>query len=400
MIADPHHHRHGRTEAPVRVAVIREDFGLLGGAEKFAYELTRRIAACSNVDVHLLANKWTDPPDGIVAHKIPILPFPRWLRPVSFAWFVQRAVTRGGYDIVHSHDRVFSFDFLTHHGLPHELWIREVRKKRLSLFDRATAWVEKAGIQASEDALILPVSRFSRDGLKRCFAIPDRRFRLIYPAISLDRFHELDRLECRRKIRRKYNIEDADTLLLFVGMNFENKGLERVLKGMSAFTAGGRDHPRLKLLVVGKGDIKRYQQTAGELGVDRRVVFTGAVLPVEPIFMAADIFVLLSHMEPFGIVVLEAMAAGLPVLVSETVGAADVLTHGEEGFILSEKNLESDMCHALSALMDDAVRENMAEHSRDTVKAHDWDERAAQVLTLYREQLRSKGTEASFAARL
>lgn len=382
------HHQKGM---PVRIAVIRSDFGLLGGAEKFAYELTQRIAARSDIEVHLFANQWDDLPDGIIAHKIPIISFPRWLRPISFAWFVKRAVSRSHYDIVHSHDRVFSFDFLTHHGLPHELWVREVRKKRPSLFDLATAWVEKVGIQASENAMILPVSRFSRDGLKRCFSIPDQRFRIIHPAISLHRFQALDRSECRRNIRWQYHFKETDVILLFVGMNFENKGLKRLLEGFSAFTDRGRAHPELKLLIVGKGDIKRYHKVAEELGVDHRTVFTGPLLPVEPIFMASDIFILLSHLEPFGIVVLEAMAAGLPVLVSETVGAASVVTHGAEGFILPEENLSREVCTALSKLIDDTVRNKMAEHALDTIRSHDWDERAKELVELYAEKLRSRG---------
>jgi UDP-glucose:(heptosyl)LPS alpha-1,3-glucosyltransferase len=345
------------------------------------------------MEVHLYANQWDDLPDRIIAHKIPIIPFPRWLRPVSFAWFAERAVARGGHDIVHSHDRVFSFDFLTHHGLPHELWIREVRQKKPSLFDRATAWVEKRGIQASPDAVLLPVSRFSLDGLKRCFSLPEKRFRMIHPAISLDRFRSLDRSECRRSIRRHYQLQETDVVLLFVGMNFETKGLKRVLEGLSAFTDRGRTHPELKLLVVGKGDVRRYRQAAGELGVARRTVFTGPVLPVEPIFMASDISVLLSHLEPFGIVVLEAMAAGLPVLVSETVGAAEILTHGKEGFILSAENLTEEMCDALAALMAPTVRKKMAGHALGTVQAHDWDDRTAELLALYRERWRFKNPQ-------
>ncbi len=97
--------------------------------------------------------------DRIRFHRVPIISFPRSLTTVSFARFAEIEIKKqGAFDIVHTHDRVFKADLFTMHGVPHEFWVREVRKKRLSLFDRATDFVERKLI-AADSASLMPLCR-------------------------------------------------------------------------------------------------------------------------------------------------------------------------------------------------------------------------------------------------
>ncbi|MBC8456453.1 MAG: glycosyltransferase [Deltaproteobacteria bacterium] len=125
----------------MKIAVVIPKFGLVGGAEKFVYQLTEQLAFQEDLEIHVFANQWSMGNAPITFHKVPIIPFPRFMRPISFAYFSNKRIRSKVYDLVHSHDRIFRMDLFTMHGIPHKTWIKEVRRKHLSLFDRSTAWV-------------------------------------------------------------------------------------------------------------------------------------------------------------------------------------------------------------------------------------------------------------------
>src|SRR4030042_2067792 len=126
-----------------RIAVAIPKYGLVGGAEGFAAEMMERIAADPRFEIHVFANRWAAASGRIIFHQVPIVAFPRFFIAPSFAWFARRRIAAAGpFALVHPPDRVFSADVYTMHGVPHRWWVREVRKKRMSLFDRTTARME------------------------------------------------------------------------------------------------------------------------------------------------------------------------------------------------------------------------------------------------------------------
>ena len=150
-----------------KIAVVIPRFGLVGGAENFVAELTSRIAADPRYDVHVFANRWSEPPPGVSCHRVPMIRFPRTLTTPSFAWFANRAVAGERFDLVHTHDRIYEADLFTMHGIPHRIWVRDVRKKRLSLFDRATIGVEERLAMSPRCRLFLAVSSITREQFLR-----------------------------------------------------------------------------------------------------------------------------------------------------------------------------------------------------------------------------------------
>ena len=118
-------------------------------------------------------------------------------------------------------------------------------------------------------------------------------------------------------------------------MNFEIKGLDALMKGL-AVLAGQPSAPPFRLLVAGKGNVRKYRALAASLGIDRQVTFAGVLSRADlpSVFAAADLYAMLSRFDTFGMVVLEAMAASLPVLVSDRVGAKDLVRDGGNGFVL------------------------------------------------------------------
>jgi len=377
--------RHQRPQG-MKVAVVIPKYGLVGGAEGFAYELTERLAMGGRFEMHVFSNRYRRGNAPVIFHKVPILLFPRFMRQISFASFVQREIQRGGFDLVHSHDRIFRMHLLTMHGIPHAEWIREARNKRLTLFDRAMAWVERKGLTGPDMRMVLPVSGLVKEELLRAYSIPDHRIRVIHPGISEERFASLDRANCRRQIRTRHNLSESDVVVLFVGMNFEIKRLGLVIEGLAGLIQEKKEGISLKLLVAGKGDPLPYQALARRLGIAERIIFAGITREVEAYYLASDIFVMPSVFDTFGMAVLEAMAAGLPVVITQKVGARDLLTDGVQGFILKDPPKPIDLAAKIALLLDPERRTKMGEKARATALEHTWDRVADEMEEIYLTQ--------------
>jgi glycosyltransferase involved in cell wall biosynthesis len=132
-----------------------------------------------------------------------------------------------------------------------------------------------------------------------------------------------------------------------------------------------------------------YPQLAKELGLDARVHFLEPQLPVSEVMRAVDLFVFPSRYEPYGLVVIEAMASGLPVITTATTGAAEVVTP-ECGIVLSDSEDTDALAQALSTLANEPeLRNAMGKAARSIAEQHSWASMAQTYVDLL-EELRKK----------
>ncbi|MDP2658340.1 MAG: glycosyltransferase family 4 protein [Candidatus Deferrimicrobium sp.] len=373
-----------------RVAVVVPKYGTIGGGERFVYELTERLARNGRYEIHVFANRWVPGPGPVVIHKIPRVPFPRFLRQAVFAWLAGREVEKGGFDLVHAHDRIFRADVFTMHSIPHETWVRDIRKRRPTLFDRVTAWVERRMMEEGGCAWHLPVSSIAGDAYRERYRIDPSRMRVLHPGVDLARFSSPDRDACRREVRARYGIGPSEVVILFVGMNFEVKGLDAILRAVARAKAL-RPDAALRLVVVGRGNEGKYRSLASSLGIADSVVFAGAHAEgVEAFYLASDLFMMLSAFDTFGMVVLEAMASRLPVIVSANVGAKDLVEERVNGFVLPDR-LDGDAAAGkIVLLLDPTLRAAMGEAGCRTASTHTWERLAGEVGKVYKETIAEK----------
>jgi UDP-glucose:(heptosyl)LPS alpha-1,3-glucosyltransferase len=366
-----------------RVAVVIPKYGLVGGAEGFVFALTERLAVRPEFEIHVFANRYRRGKAPIIFHKVPIFRFPRFLKQISFAWFADRRIQRGAYDLVHSHDRIFKMNLFTMHGIPHKTWITHMRKKRLTLFDRAMAWVEKKGLTGPPAPMVLPVSTLVKDELRRNYPVMEKRIEVIHPGVDLERFSRLDKAQCRKEIRDRQGLNEKDLVILFVGMNYEIKRLGLLIEAVSRMPEEDAHNRAVRLLVVGKGKEGVYKEMARGYGVADRVIFAGVIREVEKYYLAADIFAMPSVYDTFGMAVLEAMAAGLPVIISQTVGARDLVHDGVEGFVLNTPPTAGELARRIAFLSNSENRLKMGHRARKRALNHSWDRVADRMAALY-----------------
>jgi len=366
-----------------RVAVVVPKYGLVGGGERFAAELTERLARRGRYAFHVFANRWESSSPEISFHKVPMLRFPRSLRPLCFAWAAGRMIARGRFDVVHAHERVFRADLFSMHAVPHAGWVRDVRRKRLTLFDRATVSLERRMMANAARSFFLPVSNLAAEALRREYPVDPARIRIVPPGVDADRFASPDRAACRAEVRSRHGIGESDLLVLFVGMNFEVKGLDAVIASV-AKARRARPDAGVHLLVVGKGNVGKYKALARSHGINDAVVFTGPIAGgVERYYRAADVFTMLSKFDTFGMAVLEAMAAGLPAVISSNVGAKDVVRDCVNGFVLPEPRGDDAVAGAIAAMADPAARYRFGAEAQRTASRYTWDRTADEVARVY-----------------
>jgi glycosyltransferase involved in cell wall biosynthesis len=187
--------------------------------------------------------------------------------------------------------------------------------------------------------------------------------------------------------------KDRDGLVgLFVGrLDPDQKGLDVLVRAMSKLP---QNYP-LRLRLVGEdwGGAELLRHLAQRLGVADRVTMVGKVPRPEVVreFAEADFLVLPSRFEPFGIVLLEAMAAGLPVVASRVGGIPEIVSEGETGLLVEPDNPDA-LAEALRLLcQNESLRFSMGRSARERVKRYAWDSVVPRILSVFSEALQENG---------
>jgi UDP-glucose:(heptosyl)LPS alpha-1,3-glucosyltransferase len=374
-----------------KIAVVIPKYGLVGGAEQFAAELTGKLCSKPQDTFQVFANRWQSNSQAIAFHKIPIISFPKFLTTISFAWFVERAIRRDNFSLVHSHERIFAADLFTLHGIPHRYWVHHIRQKSMSLYDRATAWVEDRLVYEGGCKKFIAVSGLTKAIFLQEFPINPDRVCVIHPGVNLFDYAHKNKDGVRHAVRRALGIGDTDPVIIFASMNFEIKGLDDILHSLARLK---KQNSNFKLIVAGKGNIKKYEKIAKETQIAGNVIFTGMVSKdnLIDLYLAGDLYMMLSKFDTFGMVVLEAMAAGLPVMISSHVGARDLVREEKNGFIISDTSDYDYIASRLHLLLDENIRRRMSAAAYQTAAENTWDSVAAKYSDLYQDILAEKNS--------
>lgn len=360
----------------LNVAICIKRFGRWGGKETYAVEVARALAQKGH-RVAVFANT-ADPNllPGMTFHEVTGRLFSsNILNTLNFIYETKRLGADGAFDIVHSHERHYYAELQTLHsfsylsGMGQYSGLRKFDQKYLSLRSLAYLWLEKR--QMRTPWLVAVSSKVAEDvGIR--YHRKDR-ICVIRPGVDIDTFHPDLVKEGRRKARARLGIEENELVILFVGSAFKRKGLDRLIGALSK---------NMRLLVVGTGDhLSFYQKMVARRGLSRQVTFFGFSENVQPYYAAADVVALPSRSEAFGMSILEGMACGLPTIVSDNAGVADIVQDQVNGCLMRNPNTLPDL---LKALWDADVRARMGKMARDTARAHSWEKVAAAHEDCYR----------------
>jgi glycosyltransferase involved in cell wall biosynthesis len=186
----------------------------------------------------------------------------------------------------------------------------------------------------------------------------------------------------KHKIKQnKFKAENNEFIIISVATLHPRKGIDFLIK---AFKKINENYPDTKLVIVGEGpEKKKYEKLITNLELDNKVVLTGFADNIPQILKSADLFVLASIKEAFGLVLLEAMAAQLPIIATKVGGIPEIITSNKNGILVEEKNTE-ELVNAISQLLQNVpLRQKLAYVGNHDVKKFTAEEMAKETQKIY-----------------
>jgi UDP-glucose:(heptosyl)LPS alpha-1,3-glucosyltransferase len=228
-------------------------------------------------------------------------------------------------------------------------------------------------------ARIIAVSQQLKADLESTYGIDRDRITVIYHGVDTEAFHPDVRNLHRDAVRRRLGISSAQFVVLFVGGDYERKGLLPLLS--AAALLGATVH----LLAVGvRLDARLRNALSGmESGT---VTFVDHSDDMSQYYAAADLFALPTFYDTFSLATVEAMASGLPVIVTQAAGVAEILSPGRDAFVLESPVSVQALAHTIRRIAQDAVlRSNLGSEARRTAEHFTWDQVARRTFEVYSE---------------
>lgn len=217
---------------------------------------------------------------------------------------------------------------------------------RYRLFSR----FERAVFDAEENTRILLLTDRQKAAFKRFYNTPDERFHRLPPGVSLDRKCSPDRDRRRREFRRQHEIADDELLLLLIGSGFITKGLDRALIAVASLPASRLN--RVRFFIIGQDNPRQFERMAEELKIAQRVTFFAGRDDIPAFLQGADLLIHPAYSESGGIVLLEAMIAGLPVVATDICGFAPYVVEADGGVLINSPFQQSELNDVLRATLD------------------------------------------------
>lgn len=374
----------------MKVALICKKYSLKeGGLERYTFFLSRELIRAGH-EVHIFANTWQEEP-GAIIHRVPVVSLSSPAKNLSFAFFTNRALSKMKFDIIHSMERIFYQDiFRVSDGInpvqmqqkyPHPVvrFIKKIGPRRLAL-----SYLEHRIFVDKGCKVVMTNSELVKRNIIEHYMMDPEKIVVIYNGVDTSRFNPKVKEKYRKSLRDKYSIRKDEIVLVFVSNNFKLKRLDLVLEAMVLLK-----NNKIRLFVIGADNHRTYLRWAINNSLADQVLFLGPKRNIEKYYAASDIFVLPTLYDAFANVCLEAMACGLPVITSDSNGAADLIRDNENGFILKTHKAD-ELSARIKALEPLSERSRMGDNAAAKAACFTMEKHLSEVLKLY-GRVRGKG---------
>ncbi len=382
----------------MRIAVLSPFVDRSHGTERSLAEIVERLAKRHGHEIHLysqrvdnlqvtpFASREQNAGRRIFWHRVPRLAAPHlfaflfWMSANRFCRLFDRWFRHLRFDAVFSPGiNATDADLILVHVVFHRL--RELQLERSSdglrglhraLYYRLLCFLENR-IYRRKALRLAAVSGHTARQLTQYFGRSDA---VVVPnGVDLSLFCPASRLALRDTTRQRLGYSPNDLLLLLIGNDWRNKGLPTLLEAMSRL-----NHLSLRLCVVGSDAAAEFLHQVQSLRLSDRVKFFPETSEILAFYAATDIYAAPSLEDSFNLPVLEAMACGLPVLVSLLAGISDYIADGVDGIILRDPGDPSALAGSLSLLLQQPeLRRSLGENAARKAQQFSWDRQAAAI---------------------
>lgn len=285
------------------------------------------------IDVYTL--EWQgDIPEGFNVYIIKSKGFTNHRRYWNFSRYIATKVSQEDYDVIFGFNKMLGLDVYFAADPCYVAMSQRTRKSWYRIIPRYRYFLklEKAVFSQTSRTEILAITERQMHDLMSYYGTPEEQFHLLPPWITKDRLRPDNWLEIRNNVRREFQVADDEHLLLMIGSGFKTKGLDRALHGLHALPKSIRD--KVHFFVIGQDKPKPFIKLAKKLGVEKHLNFLFGRTDVPNFLFAADALIHPAYSETAGIVLIEAIAAGLPCLVTDVCGYAHHVRSAGSGLVI------------------------------------------------------------------
>jgi glycosyltransferase involved in cell wall biosynthesis len=395
-----------------RVAVISPFLDKRHGTERRVVEWVSRLT--DNFEIHIYSQRVEDLDlSKVTWHRIPKFPGPHIL---NFVWWIAaNHLWRSWARHVHGlrHHLIFSpgincldADAISVHIVFAE-YVRHVRAEidllrspigtwpallHRRLYYRLLVSLERR-VYANPKTVLILIARKTAAGLERFYGRVDR-FPVLYLGLDHAIFNPASRHRLREQARSELGLSESQFTLVLVGNDWRNKGVPVLLDAL----AHARDLP-LNLIIVSREDPTSCRTLIGERGLEGRVKFVPPRNDIEFYYAAADAYVGPSLEDTFAQPPAEAMACGLPVIVSSANGTSEIMTHEGNGLILTDPTDSATLASMIRRLYQDReFRDQLGAKAASTTLEYTWERNGRELVRIFEEILQRKAGASSQTA--
>ena len=275
----------------------------------------------------------------------------------------------GGFDVIHAHDWLVTYaakSLKNAYDIPIVATIHATEAGRNSgIHDETQRYInDTEWLLTYEATEVIVNSNYMKNQIQRLFGLPFDKINVIPNGINLSNFTGIER---DYDFRRQYAM-DNEKIILYVGRLVYEKGVQHLIAAMPKILSNYND---AKLIIAGRGGMMdELRAEASNLGLNDKIYFTGYLnsKQVQKMYKCADVAVFPSTYEPFGIVALEAMLAGVPTVVSDVGGLDEIVTHGVDGMKSYAGNANSIADSVTALLYDHQLATNVSKKAKQKVK--------------------------------
>ncbi|HVR75066.1 MAG TPA: glycosyltransferase family 4 protein [Planctomycetota bacterium] len=369
----------------MKIAIHHTRFRRSGGIERYIWLLVERLLGDGH-EVHVFARRWDAlPHPQLRFHHVPAIPLGEGWKALSFAYASARRLEGQDFDVVHSFTKTFTGDVYTDgSGCAEDF---EAYRRTRSAWRRITTWrpllawavrhIERRRFRGSDRPRVIAMSRGVRDQLVARHAFPAEKIEVLYSGVDTEVFHPRRREALRETVRKDLQTPPGALVALFIGNDYGRKGLQTAIEALSGISGPGP-----VLWVVGMDRRPGpYEALARRKGVDAR--FLGSSKDPGAFLAAADVFVFPSLYDAFGNVGLEALASGLPAIISRRAGVSEIIEDGVDGIILQDPESAAELRGHLETLLEPSRRAEMGVRARRKAEAFDLQDHFGRIISLY-----------------
>ncbi len=322
-----------------------------GGLERDFLRIAKESQARGH-EIHVFSFIWEgDIPDGFNVTLIPVKGISNHQRIDDFSRKLTEHLLADSFDLVVGFNKMPDLDLYYAADPCYEAKVREQHGKLYRLGKRYKVFkaMEESVFEPDKNVELLFISDIQMENFKKIYHTPDQRFHSLPPGVDRSRIRPDNAEQIRAEKRQELGLKDDDKLLLMIGTGYRRKGVDRSMAALASLPEPLRR--QTYLLVAGEDKLSKYRKLAAKLNIQQQVWLPGARDDVPQLLLASDLFLHPARHENTGTVLLEAVAAGIPQLISGVCGYAFHIEKAQAGLVLSEPFTQAEFNQRLQQML-------------------------------------------------